>query len=98
MVCAGVSAEERVDGPAGDVLRDHVDCYVDVDEGDPEHEDGEGDGGGYAGEDGEGYGDDEEEGHYEPVDGIEYCHVVEEVSCMAGVGGIDRGDCLARED
>lgn len=45
-------SKERVDGPAGDVLWDHVYSYVDVDESNPEHEHGKSDGGGNAGENG----------------------------------------------
>lgn len=71
---AHISAREREDAAAGDVLRYHVDGNVEVYNGDTEHQHGKGERGGDACEDGERDGNDEEEGHNEAVDWVEQRH------------------------
>jgi hypothetical protein len=59
---------------AYDGLRDKGDGDVEIDNGDTEYEDREGEKGGEAGEDSEWDGDDEEKGHEEGVDGVQGGH------------------------
>lgn len=69
-----VASWERVNAAPCDVLRYHVDGDIDVNDGDAEHEDGEGDGRRDARQNGERDGNDEEEGNEESVDGIQDRH------------------------
>lgn len=70
---------------AFDELRDECHGYVDVDDGDAEHEQREGEGGGDTGEDGHGYGEEAEEGDNKSMDGVEKGHGV--CRCLFSASG-----------
>lgn len=98
---AHVTAWEREDAAAGDILRHHVNGDVEVNNGDPEHEHGKGERGSDACEDGERDGDDEEERYDETIDWVEQRHGYLEIEALdkpkwasSCGGGLERAELL----